>query len=243
MKNTTLIFSKNRACQLDLLLRSLSIPCVVLYTFDPEFEAGYKKLRKIHPKVKFIKQKDFKTDLLKIIEKSENVLFLTDDDVMIDSFSWRSRNFKEFKNDSSVATLSLSLNPNVAGRKWKWSDYRGNYRLRMWGYPMSVDSCVFRTNDIIETIKNNEMKNPNFLETALNLNIPERHFMMCCDSIKIINNSVNQVQTDFPAHTLGIKTQELEKQFLSGKRLSLSDIKEKAKKARYYRIKEPYAFN
>ena len=65
----TLIFSKNRACQLELLLRSLNMPVSVLYTFDPEFAAGYLKLIKMYPQVNFIKQTNFKSQLIKFVKK------------------------------------------------------------------------------------------------------------------------------------------------------------------------------
>lgn len=239
---TALIFSKNRACQLDLLLRSLNLPASVLYTFDPEFEAGYKKLIKMHPTVNFVKQTEFKSQLIEFVKSSDYLLFLPDDDVMIAPFSIDLPEFQEFMKSPDVATLSLGLSSNIAGKKWKWADYRGNYRLRMWGYPMSVDSCIFRKEDILPIIMGSQMTNLNYLETYLNQNIPNRPFMMCFDSPKLINNSVNQVQKDFPARTSGPSPQELEKRFLKGERLSLEDIKEKAKNARYYRIKEQYTY-
>jgi hypothetical protein len=239
---TTIIFSKNRAAQLELLLRSLSIPATILYTYDPAFKAGYEKLITMYPKVNFTKQADFKKDLLRAIEGSAYILFLTDDDVMIDPFSKNCSEFREFRKNPDIASLSLGLSAKIAGKKWEWRKYRGNYRLRMWGYPMSVDSCIFRTEDILHTIEANDIPNPNQLETHLNLNIPNRPLMMCFDTPKIINNSVNQVQKDFPAHPYGISAEELEKNFLNGKRLSLKDIKKKAKVARYYRIKEAYKY-
>lgn len=239
---TTIIFSKNRACQLELLLRSLSVPSIVLYTHDPEFKKGYQKLITMYPKVKFIKQKDFKNDLLGIIRVSDYILFLTDDDVMISPLRPNSPEFKEFKLNGKIASLSLALSQKVAGKMWEWKKYRGNYRLRMWGYPMSVDSCIFRTNDVLPVIEAHDIPNPNQLETQLNLNIPNRPLMSCFETPKIINNSVNQVQASFPAHTYGIPTSELEKRFLKGQRLSLMDIKKKAKEARYYRIQVAYDY-
>lgn len=238
----TIIFSKNRACQLDLLLRGLTIPASVLYTFDPKFKAGYDKLIKMYPHVNFIKQTDFKHELVKFVKDSDYVLFLTDDDVMIAPFSEDCSEFTEFKNNSKILSLSLGLSPKVAGKKWRWKKYQGNYPLRMWGYPMSIDSCIFRQEDILPTIQASDIKNPNYLETYLNLNIPDRPFMMCLDTPCIINNSVNQVQKDFPAHTMGITPEFLEEKFLSGERLSLEDIKEKVKGAKCYRIKEPYKY-
>lgn len=242
MSFKTLVFSKNRACQLDLLLRSLNLPASVLYTFDPPFKAGYEKLIKMYPKINFIRQTDFKTQLIELVQDSDFILFLPDDDVMVEPFSTNSPEFKEFKKNKQVATLSLGLSGNVAGKIWKWADYRSNYRLRMWGYPMSVDSCIFRKEDILPIITANQITNLNYLETYLNQNIPDRPLMMCFDSRKIINNSVNQVQKDFPAKTSGPSPQELEERFLKGERLSLEDFKQKANNARYYRLKEPYKY-
>lgn len=238
----TVVFSKNRACQLELLLRSLSIPATVFYTYDRGFKAGYKKLIAMYPKVHFIKETNFKTQLVKIVQGSKYVLFLTDDDVMVRPLGKSNPELREFENNSDVASLSLSLSSKVAGKKWEWRHYRGNYRLRMWGYPMSIDSCIFRKEDILPTILASEISNPNYLEGVLNSNIPSRPLMMCLNKPIIINNSVNQVQKDFPAHTYGISTSELEKNFLSGKRLSLEDIREKAKMAGTYRIKEAYKY-
>jgi hypothetical protein len=238
----TIIFSKNRACQLELLLRSLNLPATVLYTFDPEFKAGYEKLIPMYPRVRFIKETNFKKDILNIIGKSKYTLFLTDDDVVVAPFSETFSEFIEFTKSPDVVSLSLGLSFKVAGHKWKWQEYRDNYRLRMWGYPMSVDSCVFRSEDIIPVIKAHDISNPNYLETYLNQNIPPRHYMMCCNSIKIINNSVNQVQNDFPAHTNGPTPLELESKFLSGERLSLLDLKERIKGAIHYRMKVEYKY-
>jgi hypothetical protein len=214
----------------------------VLYTYDPKFKSGYEKLIKMYPKVDFIKETDFKAQIVKFVESSDYILFLTDDDVMIEPFSQNSKEFKEFIKDTEVASLSLALSSKVAGKKWEWKKYRGNYRLRMWGYPMSVDSCIFRSADILPIIQKHKISNPNYLETYLNQNIPDRSKMMCFDNPKIINNSVNQVQKDFPAHTLEITPGLLEKKFLNGERLSLEDIKEKAKGAKTYRIKEAYKY-
>ena len=243
MKLNTLIFSKNRACQLELLLRSLgNFHVSVLYFHDPKFKKGYQKVQKMYPKVNFIKENNFKSQLTKFVENSEFILFLTDDSVAINPIDPNLPEFKEFKEDESVVSLSLSLSTKVAGHKWEWAKFRGNYRFRMWGYPMSVDSCVFRSAGILPVITGNKVTTPNFLETYLNLNIPSRPFMLCLKTPVIINNSVNQVQKDFPQSTIGPTPLELEERFLSGVRLSLDDIKAKAVNAKTYRIKVPYEF-
>lgn len=255
---TTIIFSRNRACQLELLLRSLdnNLPVTVLYFYDPEFKAGYKKLVKIYPKVNFFLRSDFKTDLLKLIKKgTEYIMFLVDDDIMINPFSEDCPEFKEFKKNLDILSLSLRLAancsynhlPSLKGNTWEWQPFsKGgnlyNYRLRQWGYPMGVGGHMFRRADILPIIEANEMKNPNFLERALSANIPDRSLMMCFDKPKIINNIVNQVQTDFPSHITGISAQKLEEGFLKGERISLKDIKEKAAKAYDCYLRTEYKF-
>ena len=250
---TSIVFSKNRACQLELLLRSLSVPVTVLYTFDSEYKDGYEKVMSIYPSVQFIKQIDFRRQLIELIGNSKYCMFFVDDDVMINSFNEYCPEFEEFMNDSNILSLSLYLCrqykhrglPVLDGNKWEWKPFSkglsGN-ALRIWGHPMTVGSTIFRTDDILPIIKNNKMSTPNYLEAALDLNIPKRDLMMCFDKPKVIVNAINQVQTDFKSHTRGPTAIELERIFLEGKRLSLDDIKEKASSARTHRIAVDYAY-
>lgn len=256
MNLTTLIFSKNRACQLELLLRSLNIPVTVLYSYDPQFKAGYDKLIGMYPSAKFVLRYDFKKQLLEIINKgAKYIMFLVDDDIMLEPFDEDCPEFKEFKRNPDILTLSLRMSPDYQYKGlpalkrniWEWRPYSSggegyNRRLRQWGYPMSVGSHIFRKKDILPIILTNDMKNPNYLEGALNGNIPDRPLMMCFNKAKFINNIVNQVQTDFPSHVLRIPVEELEERFLKGERLSLEDIKAKASEAKDCYLKTDYKF-
>ncbi len=253
---TTIVFSRNRACQLELLLRSLNIPVTVLYFYDPEFKAGYDKLIKMYPQFKFVLRSDFKTDLLKLIkEGTKYVMFLVDDDIMIEPFNENCPEFSKFKSNLDILTLSLRMGhnctynhlPTLKRNIWQWKPYSTggnayNRRLRQWGYPMAVGGHVFRKKDILPIIMATEMKNPNFLEGALSANPPDRSLMICFNKPKIINNIVNQVQTDFPSHIVGISPRELEERFLKGERISLEDIRKKATKAFDCYLKAEYQF-
>ena len=232
----TLIFSKNRACQLELLLRSLNIPAVVLYTCDSEFERGYEKLIGMYPEVEFILQTDFKIQVMDFVRRGEYVLFLTDDDVMVEDFV----EFDGFGDD--VVSMSLALHPRF-GNKWEWKEHHGSkWLVRLWGYPMSIGSCIFKSKDILPIIENDDVPNPNHLERILNANIPDKPFMMCADAMKIVNNAANQVQTEFHCNVSGVTAEELEELFLNGGRISLEDIKEKAKVAKSYRLVTEYKY-
>tara|TARA_Y100000310_G_scaffold37566_1_gene35258 strand:+ start:143 stop:1054 length:912 start_codon:yes stop_codon:yes gene_type:complete len=119
---TTLIFSKNRACQLDLLIRSLNKHAAgkmglrVLYTFsDPDFGAGYEMLAQKFPEVNFIKQSSsFKKDVLEIISSSSKYVGLfTDDDIMFGGFDVNLDELDEMFKDVKPISLSLRLGRNT----------------------------------------------------------------------------------------------------------------------------------
>src|SRR3990170_6252117 len=113
----TIIFSKNRACQLELLLHSLNIPATVLYTHSPEFKAGYSQVKKMYTAVKFVRETDFRKQLIDLVTRGgKYVLFLVDDDVMIRPFAKNCREFKEFKRNSKILCLSLRLSPDHCWR-------------------------------------------------------------------------------------------------------------------------------
>src|SRR3989344_3226748 len=251
----TIIFSKNRACQLELLLRSLNIPGVVLYTYDPEFKSGYAKVKKMYPAVKFVRETNFRKQLIELVRRcSKYGLFLVDDDIMIRPFDITCREFEEFKRNPEIICLSLRLSPDHRWRglpelqdnKYEWQHYsRGsqtfNYRLRGWGAPMTVAAHMFRKEDILPMIEAaKKIKTPNYLEQVLNINIPDRPLVQCFAKAKFVNNEINQVQTDFPSHTPGPSARQLNKRFLKGERLSLADIIGKAAYARDYFMKTDY---
>jgi len=238
----TIIFSANRACQLELLLRSINVPAIVFYHFDPGFEAGYKKLMEMYPNFEYIKQTDFKKQLASLVGRTDFTSFLCDDDVMVEPYDQNSKEINEFKNDPEVVSFSLGLSGNVAGKKWNWKEYQGNRALRMWGYPRSVDSCIFKTYDILPIIKNNDFPSLNLLEVAFYNNPPTIPKMMCFDSRKIVNYAVNSVQKDFKRHSIGPSVKELEKRFLNGERISLEDVKQKTKNSPLYRVRKNFAY-
>jgi hypothetical protein len=238
-----IIFSKNRAAQLDLLLQGLTLPATILYTYDPEFEAGYKKLIKMYPEFDFVKEINFKGQLIKLI-KDEHILFLVDDDFVVEPFNVNCKEFKQLKKNKLILCLSLRLAPTFnevppffPDNTWRWKNHHHS-----WGYPMSVSSTIFRSKDILPIIIEHDFRNPNELEIVLRKSPPQRRYMSCCDTMKFCNNLANKVNYQYPYKNLGVSIHELEKDFLSGKRISLPKMREKAKKANYCFIMENYEF-
>lgn len=199
----------------------------------------------------------FKKQLLKLIKSGPNyVLFLVDDDIMVRPFWESSQEFKRFMKNTKILSLSLRLSPDYRFRglpplknnTWVWQPFsRGGktfiYRIRNWGCPMAVGGHIFRKKDILPILtKAKEIKTPNYLEQVLNVSIPNRPLMLCCDKAKFINNEINQVQSDFPQHTPGPTPEELERRFIEGERISVWDMVKKANQANDYFVKTDYSW-
>ena len=149
-----IVFSKNRAMQLDCLLRSLDeytdpiFRKKVIYTFttsDKRFERGYELLKKLHPNVQFIKEENLKANILSNMN-SYLTCMMVDDQIM-------------FKQCPHIPMLkenqcfSLRLGGNISEPHIS--------------YPMSIDGHVFRTEDIKPLIESISFNNPNILEKKL----------------------------------------------------------------------------
>ena len=86
---TSVVFSRDRACQLDLMLRSLQkhsreLDINVLYLSSNEkFQQGYDKVIEMYPSVNFVNQSSFKSDTMSIIrEGGDYTILFTDDDIV-----------------------------------------------------------------------------------------------------------------------------------------------------------------
>lgn len=238
----TLIFSKNRACQLELLLRTLNIPSSVLFACDPEYKSGYQKLMEMYPEVNFIPETNFKEQVIENL-RGDYQMYLCDDDVMVEPFKEDCQEFKALKDNKEIICLTLRLAPyykdapKMINNTWRWRRYRHG-----WGYPMSVSAHIFRTEDISYVIHNGIYDIPGNFEKALRSNIPDRPLMICFDKPKIINNLANQVQTVFPYRNMGISVKELNDKFINGYRISSEDIVMKAKENNYCFLMTDYVF-
>ena len=129
---TSIVFSKDRALQLDLTLNSIKshIPCTqyeypihridVLYTTSKEHENSYQTLIKEHRDVNFVKQSaSIFTDIKKLVDTSldEHVCFFTDDNIVYRELSLTQEDIKlAFENQ--VSCISLRLGKNTVMRDY-----------------------------------------------------------------------------------------------------------------------------
>jgi len=244
-----IIFSKDRAMQLELLLRSMKLyfkefnqyTINILYTFsDDKFKEGYEKLFTIHndENIKYIKERQvFKNHVLSLLNpKNEYTVFFVDDIVFKNSFTLESKQFKLFTLKDEILTLSLRLHPELtycyparirmnqphfdSNFSFKWLGSQGDY-----GYPMSLDGHFFRTNEISALTRMISFNNPNSYESVLSGYPLNRLKMICFEESIIVNNPINKVQ-NFNNNIHGnITAHELNDKFLEDYIIDLEDFK------------------
>lgn len=239
-----LIFSKDRACQLDLLLRSLKhrfrewqeASITVLYTYsNADLGRGYELVRAEHPKFEYRCELEtaacFRELTLGVIGRNEHLAFLVDDDVFRADFTTDCVEYEMFASDPQIMCLSLRLDPNMdycyprnrpmraprfAGAlRWEWRAAEHD-----WGYPMSLDGHVFRSAEIVPLIRSIEFHDPNSLEAALAnspLGNPE---MICFARSKLVNLPINRVQDTVRNRHGSVDAIWLNRRFLDGERIS-----------------------
>lgn len=240
-------FSKNRAAQLDALIRSFlenfqgnDYNMTVIYkATTPEFEQGYSKVKSTYGNIVFQKESNFKNDVLKAIDSNNDLtMFLVDDILFKDRWSLNDKEIQLVKNNKEIlatslrlyngithcyATNSTSALPNfIKGCIWLWRGCSGDF-----GYGLSVDGDIFRTNFILENIKGLNFNNPNTFEASLN-SIQNCGNYKCCyvSGAKLINIPANIVQNQYKNRVGNlISCEELNEKFLGGQIISLETVK------------------
>jgi len=142
-----IIFSKDRAMQLECLLRSVKKNCdhfdniyVIYWCSDESYREGYKLIKG----AALVEEVYLKQNVLYLMDE-EYVCFMVDDQIC----------FKEVKCIPELKkkqVFSMRLGNNVRGHH---------------NYPLSVDAHVYRTQDIKPLMESIKFDNPNKLETYL----------------------------------------------------------------------------
>jgi hypothetical protein len=190
------IFSKDRAYQLDGLLHSLAwatgepLDATVLYTVSTEqHERQYQQLQRewhggfVHG-VRFILQSNFGEDMQLLLRMARRVLLLTDDSIFTHHVDLRA--VDKLLDVPEVLGVSLRLGRNtthcwMAGRDqvlptftpadggaltFRWTDADGDF-----GYPFDLSSSAYRTDDLIPYVGDYLLRTPEdilpYLESKL----------------------------------------------------------------------------
>lgn len=253
-QNRLIIFSKNRACQLNLLLESIEKysnnifdDIIILYTADTEYLNGYEKLKNLKnsDNIIFYKEKNFKSDLLNLIDDSYNLTtFMVDDAVLFNHIDINKTDINNIiTNDIICFSLRLGINCNYshpANLNYKLGSYeiyerflRFDYTKQEPGdfrYPLSTDGHIFNTKLIKNLVSNIDFNNPNTLEANLQRfvmlnNIPKT--VICFTESKLVSIPANLVNNTFNnRHGLefAISESELNSRFISGEIIDLDNM-------------------
>lgn len=240
----SIIFSKDRASQLHLLLNSIykNAPYLfnlnVLYTSSSqEFEKGYDILKDMCKtnlwNVNFVKESNFKEDLINLIKSDyKYTTFFTDDDVLFGEIDYATIENSLSNEDVFCFSLRLGRNttfcytmsvPNqiVVSKEadntvaWDWQKSWYDF-----GYPLSVDGHVFRTKEITKLSKSLNFSNPNTYEASLQMyDTFPRNLMESYNKSKLVGIPVNVVQSVFPnknGEKFGLSAHNLNEKFING---------------------------
>jgi len=242
-----LIFSRNRACQLDGLLRSLNqisrytSPVFVLWKSEGSGHTrSYQILREQWPQLLWKEQEEFRRDLLELLKNTdeETIMFCTDDGLFFTSPPRLAEPDWE-----KVAGVSLRLGRNArychpadehysipkihnAGGllAWRWRKARGDFRVAY-----SLDAHIYPRKRILEVLQRFDFSNPNQLEDRLNRfgseDAPE--WMLCPEQSCYVSLPINRVNTEFTNRSglqYPVSEKELLARFLSGQRLDIKNV-------------------
>ncbi len=242
-----IVFSRDRAAQLDLLLRSIArngrllfdeIVVLVRATTDAS-DWGYGIVGDEHPRVGFVDEFAFAEQVRALLPNDGFVVFLTDDDVLYGRVDARPVTF--LGGNPTVATFSLRLGTNTrvcyphrrdqelpavapsAGvvMSWRWNGADGDF-----GYPLSLDGHVLRAHDVWRLLDDAEFSNPNELEGTLarRATALRRPLMASYRRSRLVSIPSNRV-TETPGNRHGESYPSdpsvLNERFIAGARLDL----------------------
>jgi hypothetical protein len=223
------IFSKDRACQLDLLLRSIrdltDIGLVnVIYTAsNAGYLDGYEKLIGMRYHATYINEVNFKPDVIGSINEGDNkIMFLTDDAVFKSEFNIDSASFDNPK----LACVSLMLGANITWAyeeeravtqptipEWEWQGKDIDFN-----YPMSVIGHIWRTSDVYPKIVNGSYDKAYNIESSLRDNPIQRSLMRCFEESKVVHIA-NNVVSPIGNKSGGQSVSDLNDKYLNNQRI------------------------
>lgn len=249
MQTDIIIYSKDRACQVDLLLKSIDKfvkhvgKIVILYDYSNEqFAEAYWKLKDCI----MIRQTPeiFKRELIHstcFTNHSKYVMPLCDDDVFINPCDVSTI---DIENDVVGINLRYSPNVNISYHdgnfipnpvfesladdvlKWNWTLNNPRY---CWGYPYQAGSVVYDYEFFQQMVNLLSYHLPSTLETAMNYNkfVFNKPFLKCFNKSKLINVSINRIDNTYSnraGREFSYSAEHLNDMFLQGKSINLDQV-------------------
>jgi hypothetical protein len=235
---TTIVFSKDRAMQLDAFLRSyekhvmpLSKVYVLFAASSYRHEKAYEYAHRLFHFATFVQQTTFKDDVLRLLPKDGTVVFYVDDQVFIHPWFVTEKPGLSLRlglnltRDYAFGDRAQNLPPyeavNDSMISWRWADGELS-----WRYPLSVDGHVFDADMLRTMIEQIEFHSPNTLESALQQFVPYflERYGTCYRQSKVVNVPWTRVQTDYDNRYAGFSADDMLEQWEAGNQINLSQI-------------------
>lgn len=251
------ILSKDRAAQLHLCLESLSnglhifdTISVLYHASNDSFEAGYEQVRKQYfQNVRLIEQEVYYDNIIELINGGHSLTaFFTDDDILFRPIPVSRNNIEDlFDDNEPLGTLSLRLGLNTVIQDpyigseavppssgfhhfgkfiaWRWEDCPsyGNF-----GYPLSVDGHIFRTNELKKILLECKFNDPNQQEVAMQHNMKMLPpIMTSFEHNVLVNTPLNRVQgtcLNRAGEKHGQSAEDMNTRYLNGEKLDFGSI-------------------
>jgi len=226
-----IVFSKDRALQLDAALRTLlryiykpGMKITVIYTSSSScFGDAYAKLiHELDGPITWIYEGNFRHMVLsQLFMDYEYTMFYCDDSMM-----FAPAKFSGLDDDVLCHSLRLGRNTTVCYPvshlqrvpkdfpKWRYRD--GDFDF---GYPFSVDSHIFRTVDIRRIACGHDWHSVNTLEASMVGTPSPLLYMTAGEHSCSVLIPHNRVQDHFPNRNEGGSAADLNALFLTGKRI------------------------
>jgi hypothetical protein len=203
---------------------------VIWHSREQTFRDGYAICEREHPGVRFIAEDALTYQVSSLLRGNEMVSFFTDDDVLYGRV-------EELDLHDEVICFSLRLGrnttycyPHAREQKlpittaWEWKGADGDF-----GYPMSLDGHIFRSEDLLSILKERHFSTPNWLEVILMKSASEigRPWMACYPESRLVGIPANRVNTDMPnrnGETYPFGVHDLNVLYLRGRRINLDAL-------------------
>lgn len=224
-----IVWSKDRACQLDLLLQSFELNCPnlfdvnVLYTYsNDKFKQGYDILIEENNGVNFLKESNFREDTLSLFNSGNSnwVSFCTDDTVFYRKNPYTAHSLKKYLPSKDNQVFSFRLGYNTIAQDIhrrtvqdplhneveltpdiiSWDCYEYNPFFN-YGYPFALDAHVFTRSILEKLIKqvHTTWTSTNHLESQLQLSCREINYISSYKKSIAVNLPVNNMSGDTEA--------------------------------------------
>ncbi len=252
---TVLFFSKDRPLQLDAALRSWQRHCrdaapaavQVLYKASTSrLLSYYRRLKRDYPGVDFVREGDFRRDVLVLLAQQDYVGFVVDDSVFVRDFSLAEMTSALGREPGAIGfSLRLGRNTNYCYMtdqaqnlpafedgpkdmlKFRWPGAACDF-----GYPLELSSSIYRGAQILPLLKELDFKNPNTLEEAMFQNIArfrESHPFLLCPEISVafavpVNRVQEEVKTNRAGSNPGFSADTLATSFARGLRIDTAAL-------------------